>query len=409
MPAEVARHAREAGPLESPWTWLACAAVTLACVAVTFLVRRRTGARRCGVAVTAVCVLLTTTAAVNARVGYVRSGPDLVLLLQRGGGPFHGIGRVFEDEGSMPGTQRIRLADPADPDAPLVERMVIADPANAVLSGRNFLLLPPGYTDAVNAHRRYPVVYLVHGSPGGPEDWLAAGDAPGTLRLFYRNRALPPMIVVSVDLSAGRPGRNWEGLDVPGGPRLETYLARSVVTAIDRRYRTLADRGHRALGGMSAGAFAALNIGLRHSSEFGSLLLSMPYDTPENGKALGASASANTPREYLRTMPFPRPVAAFLAAGAGAPGDVADARRIGEAFRARGQQAVVHTEDGAGHTWRTARATLPHLLAFAAGVFGQPRGSAGVQGPAGSGTPAGTSAADAGAAARVMLIAGRPG
>ena len=373
VPAEVARHAKAAGPLESPWLWLACAAVAVVCVAVTVLVRRRTGARRCGIAVTAVCVVLTTTAAVNAHVGYLRSGPDLVLLLQRGGGPFHGIGRLFEDAGSMPGTRRIRLADPADPDAPLVERMVIADPANAVLSGRNFLLLPPGYTDAANANRRYPVVYLVHGGPGGPEDWLAAGDAPGTLRLFYRNRALPPMIVVSVDLTAGEPGRNREGLDVPGGPRLETYLARSVVTAIDRRYRTLPDREHRALGGMSGGAFAALNIGLRHSGEFGVLLLSMPYDTPENRAALGASAGANTPREYLRTMPFPRPVAAILAAGTGAPGDVADARRIGEAFRSRGQQATLHTEDGFGHTWRTARATLPHLLAFAAGVFERSR------------------------------------
>ena len=369
VPAEVTRHATEAGPLESPWIWLGCAAVTAACVVGTLLVRRRAGARRCGIAVTAVCVLLTTTAAVNVHVGYVRSGADLVLLLQRGGGPFHGIGRMFEGAGSMPGTQRIRLADPADPDAPLVERMVIADPANSVLSGRNFLLLPPGYTDAANAHRRYPVVYLVHGSPGGPEDWLAAGDAPGTLRLFHRYRALPPMIVVSVDLSAGRPGRNWEGLDVPGGPRLETYLARSVVTAVDRRYRTLADREHRALGGMSGGAFAALNIGLRHTGEFGTLLLSMPYDTPENRAALGASARVNTPREYLGTMPFPRPVAAFLAAGTGAPGDVADARRIGAALRSWGQQAVVHTEDGFGHTWRTARATLPYLLAFAAGVF----------------------------------------
>jgi enterochelin esterase-like enzyme len=374
VPAEVARHAQAAGPLESPWIWLGCAGVAVACLAVTFFVRRRTGARRCGIAVTAVCALLTATAAVNAQVGYVRSGADLVLLLQRGGGPFHGIGRMFEGEGSMPGTQRIRLADPADPDAPLVERMVIADPANAVLSGRNFLLLPPGYTDPANAHRRYPVVYLVHGSPGGPEDWLAGGDAPGTLRLFHRSRALPPMIVVSVDLSAGKPGRNWEGLDVPGGPRLETYLARSVVTAIDRRYRTLADREHRALGGMSSGAFAALNIGLRHSGEFGALLLSMPYDTPENRTALGASASANTPRDYLATMPFPRPVSAVLAAGTGVPGDVADARRIAEALRSRGQQAEVHTEDGFGHTWRTARATLPHLLAFAAGVFERARG-----------------------------------
>jgi enterochelin esterase-like enzyme len=185
------------------------------------------------------------------------------------------------------------------------------------------------------------------------------------------------MIVVSVDLTAGHPGRDWEGLDVPGGPKLESYLTRTVVPAVDRRYRTLADRGHRALGGMSGGAFAALNIGLHHLDAFGTLLLAMPYDVPDNRRRLGedpALLAANTPRDHLRTMPFPRPVAAILTAGTGAPGDVATARSIAEAFRARGQQAAVHLDEGFGHTWRTARASLPYLLAFAAGHFEKPRG-----------------------------------
>jgi enterochelin esterase-like enzyme len=372
VPDEVARHARETGLLESPWTWLTCVALAVACAGLTFLVRRRRAARRCGIAVSVVCVLLATLTGVNSHVGYVRSGTDLVLLLQRGGGPLRDLGRMFEQDGSMPGTRQIRLGGPG---GPLVERMVIADPGNGVPSGRNFVLLPPGYTDPVNANRRYPTVYLVHGNPGGPEDWLAAGDAPGTLQRFYRLRALPPMIVVSVDLTAGHPGRDWEGLDVPGGPKLETYLTRSVVPAIDRRYRTLADRGHRALGGMSGGAFAALNIGLHRLDAFRALLLAMPYDVPDNRKRLAedpALLAANTPRDSLRTRPFPQPVAAILTAGTGAPGDVGAAHRIAEAFRSRGGQAVVRTEEGFGHTWRTARASLPYLLAFAAGSFERP-------------------------------------
>ena len=289
-----------------------------------------------------------------------------------GGGPLRGFGKMFEDEGSTPGTHRIRLGGPG---GPLLERMVIADPGNGVPGGRNFLLLPPGYTDPANASRRYPVVYLVHGNPGGPEDWFTAGDAPGTVQRFSRLHALPPMIVVSVDLTAGHPGRDWEGLDVPGGPKLESYLAGSVVPAIDRRYRTLADRGHRALGGMSGGAFAALNIGLHRIDAFGALLLAMPYDVPDNRKRLGeerALLAANTPRDYLRTMPFPRPVAAILTAGTASPGDVAAANSLADAFRSRGKRAVVRTEEGFGHTWRTARASLPYLLAFAAGTFTRP-------------------------------------
>ncbi|MCG3752605.1 esterase family protein [Amycolatopsis sp. Poz14] len=353
VPEEVAGHARAAGTLESPWVWLGFAALAVACAVAAILMRRRRSARRSGTALAVLFALLAAAAFANARVGYVRSGTDLALLLQRTG-HLRDLGMTDDDSPA------------SGPCGPLAERLTVADPGDGVPAGRNFVLLPPGYDDPANQHRRYPAVYLIHGDPGGPEDWLTAGDAPGTLEQFSRLRALPPMIVVSVDLTAGRPGFSGEGLDLPRGPKLESYLVRSVLPAVDARYRTLPDRGQRALGGMSSGAFAALNIGLHHVDAFGALLLAMPYDTPGNQQALRA---ANTPRDYLRAMPFPRPVSVILSAGSRSPGDVGMARRIAEGFRARGQRAVVRLEDGFGHTWRTARASLPYLLAFAAGVF----------------------------------------
>ncbi|MGW4486220.1 hypothetical protein ACWEOE_20545 [Amycolatopsis sp. NPDC004368] len=71
-------------------------------------------------------------------------------------------------------------------------------------------------------------------------------------------------------------------------------------------------------------------------------------------------------------MPFTAPVSVLLAAGTGAPTDVATAPRIADALRLRGQQAVVHTEHGFNHTWHTARVTLPCLLAFADQNFRTP-------------------------------------
>ena len=189
VPDEVAGHARTAGPLESPWIWLTFAVLAVACVAGTILLRRRKVARWSGIALTVVLALVATAAFVNTQAGYVRSGTSLVLLLQRGRGPLRDVGRIFEQDGSMPGTRQIRLGGP---DGPLVERMIIADPTNGVPGGRNFVLLPPGYADPANANRHYPAVYLVHGNPGGPEDWLAAGDAPGTVQRFSRLHALQP-------------------------------------------------------------------------------------------------------------------------------------------------------------------------------------------------------------------------
>ena len=366
VPDDVADYARETGPLESPWIWLTCLVLALVALGLTIWSRRRLG-----IAFVVVLALLAGITGLNSYVGYVRTQHDLAMLLQRGGWPFRELGKSIDNG---PGDAQRAAFDPhsADPNSPTVDKIDIADPANGIPSGRTFVLLPPGYH--ADESRRYPVVYLVHGYPyGGSEDWLAAGDAPGTLRLLYEHKTLAPMIVVSVDLTAGDASKSWDGLDVPGGPRLETYLSKTVVSAVDQRYRTVSDRGHRALGGMSGGAFAALNIGLHHLDAFGSLLVTLPYDTLDgNEPLLGGDrklVSANTPRDYIPTMPFPQPVSVILTAGSGAPTDCASAERIAAALRARGQRVVVRTEHGFNHTWHTARATLPYLLAFADGEF----------------------------------------
>jgi enterochelin esterase-like enzyme len=372
VPDEVADHARATGPLESPWIWVTLTALALTALVLTIVFRRRRARRRIGIALTLCLALLAGVTGLNSYVGYVRTRHDFALLLQRGGWPFDSLGRSID--GGQADPQRVAIdTAPGDPSAPTVDKIDLPDPGNGVPAGRTFVLLPPGYAHET---RRYPVVYLVHGYPyGGPEDWLAAGDAAGTLRLLNQHRSVGPMIVVSVDLTAGNPSKSWDGLDIPNGPRLETYLAHTVVAAVDHRYRTVSDRGHRALGGMSGGAFAALNIGLHHLDAFGALLITLPYDTLDgNEPLLGGDrklVSANTPRDYIPTMPFPQPVSVMLTAGSGAPTDCASADRVAAALRARGQRVVVRVEHGFNHTWHTARATLPYLLAFADGVFGR--------------------------------------
>ncbi|SDU25999.1 alpha/beta hydrolase [Amycolatopsis keratiniphila] len=372
VPREVVEHAQATGALESPLIWGTFVSLAVAAAMLAFRFRGRTGARRSALAVMLCCVVLGAVTATNSYVGYIRTPRDLALLLQRGGGPLRALGEVIDDGSADTRPRPAGFATPDGVHAPILERLAVADPANAVPEGRTFVLLPPGYHDRANDNRRYPVTYLVHGFPAAPEDWLGAGDAPGTLRMAYLHRAIAPMIVVSVDLTAGQPGRDLDGLDIPGGPRLETYLAQTVVATIDRHYRTIPDRTHRALGGMSGGAFAALNIGLHHTDKFAALLLTMPYDTTTNGGLLGADpalVAANTPRTYLPTMPFPNPVATILTAGTGAPADITTANRIADALHARGQGAVVHLQRGYNHTWHTARAALPYLLAFADQVF----------------------------------------
>ncbi|WP_284744975.1 alpha/beta hydrolase [Amycolatopsis sp. RTGN1] len=366
LPGDVTARARDLGSFESPLIWLALASAAVAVLAAVFALWHRRRVRRWGFTAFGVLLLLAAVTALNSYVGYVRTSDDLARLLQRGPGVVNLAGRLLDDDKEAPSSPHPGAGTAAA--GQRIDVVNLPDPAHGVPSGSNYVVLPPGY-DATAA-RRYPVVYLIHGYPfGGPRDWLTSGDAPGTLLALQQAGVIAPMIVVSVDLTAGNPATDWECLDVPGGPQLETYLARTVVPAIDQRYRTIADRGHRALGGMSGGGFGALNIGLHHVDEFGTLLIALPYDDLNDSVGVldgnRAAIAANTPRRYLPTMPFPAPISVMLAVGTGAPTDVTTAHRIADALHARGQEAVVHAERGFNHTWHTARATLPYLLAFA--------------------------------------------
>ncbi|MFG1645258.1 alpha/beta hydrolase [Amycolatopsis sp. NPDC049252] len=381
LPGDITARARDLGPFESPFIWLAFATAAVAVLAAVIALAHRRRVRRWGFTAVGVLLLLAAVTAVNSYVGYVRTSDDLARLLQRGPGAVNLAGRLLDDDHeapSDPGSASESRPHGGTGVAAVGQRIDVVslpDPAHGVPSGSNYVILPPGYGDPANAGRRYPVVYLIHGYPfGGPRDWLTSGDAPGTLQALQQANVIAPMIVVSVDLTAGVP-TDWECLDVPGGPQLETYLASTVVPAIDHRYRTLADRTHRALGGMSGGGFGALNIGLHHVDEFATLIIALPYDDLNDSiGVLGGNQSAiaaNTPRRYLPTMKFPAPISVMLAVGTGAPTDVTTAHRIADALHARGQDAVVHAERGFNHTWHTARATLPYLLAFADQNFRQ--------------------------------------
>ncbi|MEV4050601.1 alpha/beta hydrolase-fold protein [Amycolatopsis sp. NPDC049688] len=377
LPGNITARARDLGPLESPLIWLGLASAAVAALAVVVALWYRRRVRRWGFTAFGVLLLLAAVTAVNSYVGYVRTTDDLARLLQRGPGPVNLAGRLLDDGKEAPEPSSADASAPA-PRAgkgagsvaagQRIDVVNLPDPAHGVPSGSNYVILPPGY-DADQA-RRYPVVYLIHGYPfGGPRDWLTSGDAPGTLSALQQANVIAPMIVVSVDLTAGNPSTDWECLDVPGGPQLETYLAKTVVPAIDQRYRTYADRTHRALGGMSGGGFGALNIGLHHVDEFATLVIALPYDDLNDSIGIlggnSGAIAANTPRRYLPSMKFSAPISVMLAVGTGAPTDVTTARRIAAALQARGQDAVVHAERGFNHTWHTARATLPYLLAFA--------------------------------------------
>ena len=138
-------------------------------------------------------------------------------------------------------------------------RELTLDAPALAASTRVRVLLPDGYESA--GHRRYPVLYLLHGAGGDESNWTVAGDAAEAT-------AGRPLIVVMPDGGEAGWYANWSNGGAGGPPAWETYHVSELIARIDQRYRTVAARRGRAIAGLSMGGFGAFSYASRHPDLF---------------------------------------------------------------------------------------------------------------------------------------------
>lgn len=167
--------------------------------------------------------------------------------------------------------------------------------------------LPPSYK--TEPARRYPVVYLLHGY---------GLQASGWMRLFRiengANRAMTgtgegaraqEMIIVNPDAYSLFDG-SFYSTSVTAGD-WETFIADELVREIDNRYRTLAKRESRGLGGHSMGGYGTLRIAMKHPDVFGAMYALSACCAMDKGDANEqmATAATYTTREQVAALKYP--------------------------------------------------------------------------------------------------------
>jgi S-formylglutathione hydrolase FrmB len=124
-----------------------------------------------------------------------------------------------------------------------------------------YVYLPPGYSEAA----RYPVVYLLHGMPGSPTEYLDGTDLLSFADGAISSGRLRPFIAV-MPAAGTQPKYNgeWAG-------QWEQELVDGVVPDVDAHLATIAAPAGRVIAGLSAGGFGAVYIALRHPGLFGAV------------------------------------------------------------------------------------------------------------------------------------------
>lgn len=165
--------------------------------------------------------------------------------------------------------------------------------------------LPPSYRTQEGRETRYPVLYLLHGSPGGMNDWFTGGKAEESANTLINAGQIPELIIVSPD-GNGRPGATSEwGNSFDQHQLMETYVAEDLVKYIDAHYRTIPDAAHRAIGGLSMGGFGATNIAVHHPEVFGTVISLGGYYRAEGAiwDKDAAYMTQNSPADVLAHEP----------------------------------------------------------------------------------------------------------
>jgi enterochelin esterase-like enzyme len=128
-----------------------------------------------------------------------------------------------------------------------------------------WIYTPPDYAKST---RRYPVLYLLHGSNDTAAGWTTAGNANFVLDNLLAGGKAQAMIVV-MPFGHATPF----GVPVPQGgitndALFEDYLLQDVIPTVEARYRVSPGRENRAIAGLSMGGGQSLRIGLGHLDLF---------------------------------------------------------------------------------------------------------------------------------------------
>ena len=118
---------------------------------------------------------------------------------------------------------------------------------------------PPCYD--LDRAERYPVLYLFHGQSSTDDQWDRMGVDETADRLIAAGKIPPLIIVMPYDRYGGQPTET----------KFSQAISEILLPYIDHVYRTIPDRQHRAVGGLSRGAGWAVHFGISDWQMFGAL------------------------------------------------------------------------------------------------------------------------------------------
>ena len=254
--------------------------------------------------------------------------------------------------------------------------------ARSHLTRNVYVYLPPEYFQKSFLHYKFPVIELLHGSPGNPQAWV---DVMAVIPTFLSLLATHPQdaaVLVMPDTDGGLQ-YGLQCLNNPGGIQDMTFIARDVPKAIARIARVQGPGRAWGIAGYSEGGYCAANIALQYPRDYGAAGVLSGYFAPiqsqvpagnkPGGRPLGVDVFLghsglrliNTPQAYVTRVPINVFLPVFwLAAGAQDRTDVIAAETFKQLLQTRVANVPFMIVPGGGHQGSVWRAALGPMLSW---------------------------------------------
>ena len=186
--------------------------------------------------------------------------------------------------------------------------------------------------------------YLLHGAGDSDDSWTSVGRANFILDNLIAAKKAAPTIVVMPAGHTGPFGFGGKGGGF-GNAKFETDFQNDIMPYIEKNYRTLADRHHRAIAGLSMGGAQTLAVAIARPKDFGyvgvfssGLIFGKAADSE---KAIEAGIADAETRKGLELLWFATGSQDFL---------LQRTRETVDLFKKAGANPIFRETDG-GHTW----------------------------------------------------------
>jgi enterochelin esterase-like enzyme len=218
-----------------------------------------------------------------------------------------------------------------------VQQILFPSPSTNT-SRRAFVYTPPGYSE--ESSKRYPVLYLQHGWGEDETAWSNQGHANLIMDNLIAEGKIEPFLIV---MTYGMTNEiKFGGLRDFKVDAFQTVLIDELLPYVDANFRTIADREHRAMAGLSMGGMETHAITLNKPEIFSRYAL--------------LSGGIYTPEELKESA---KPALIFLSAGSKEnPGRVINAV---SALKEAGYNAEAYVSERTAHEFQTWRRSLREL------------------------------------------------